>query len=381
MKNQNSVCFVSKISEIKPINGADKIVLAVIEGWECIVKKDQHTVGELVVVATTDAIIPEKIAEEMNITSYLRKGNRVKTIKLRNVYSECLIIPFTFIDKKGSYEYGDDMMEVLGVSKFEPEVKTITLAKGKKIRYQSNPAFHVYYKFPNIKNVPNIFNEDDVVQITRKIHGTNARYGIVKKLKLSFLDKTKKFLFNKGIIKNKNWEFIEYEYIYGSHNVEKGSDSQGYYSTDVWKEVADKLKIKEKLFEWLKNNKENNIGSGIILYGEVFGPGIQKNFDYNLKELKFNVFDITIDNKYQPTLDTTLITQELDLEHVEILYVGNWNKEIQDKFVFNNFIKGTKVPHEGIVVKHTSGKREKVAKVINPDYLIYGEKNNVGDSH
>ena len=50
-------------------------------------------------------------------------------------------------------------------------------------------------------------------------------------------------------------------------------------------------------------------------------------------------------------------------------------------FVFNNFIEGTKVPHEGIVVKSVTGDRRKVSKVINPDYLIYGEKNNVGDSH
>ena len=50
-------------------------------------------------------------------------------------------------------------------------------------------------------------------------------------------------------------------------------------------------------------------------------------------------------------------------------------------FVFNNFIEGTKVPHEGIVIKEISGDRKKVAKVINPDYLIYGEKNDVGDSH
>lgn len=35
----------------------------------------------------------------------------------------------------------------------------------------------------------------------------------------------------------------------------------------------------------------------------------------------------------------------------------------------------------GSVVKDLSGDRRKVAKVINPDYLIYGEKNNVGDSH
>jgi hypothetical protein len=71
----------------------------------------------------------------------------------------------------------------------------------------------------------------------------------------------------------------------------------------------------------------------------------------------------------------------LELPRVTELYVGNWSKEQQDKFVFENFIYGTKVPHEGIVVKSVTGERSKVAKVINPDYLIYGEKNNVGDSH
>ena len=50
-------------------------------------------------------------------------------------------------------------------------------------------------------------------------------------------------------------------------------------------------------------------------------------------------------------------------------------------YVFNNFIEGTKVPHEGIVIKHQTGERQKIAKVINPDYLIYSEKHNVGDSH
>jgi hypothetical protein len=60
---------------------------------------------------------------------------------------------------------------------------------------------------------------------------------------------------------------------------------------------------------------------------------------------------------------------------------NDYSQEIQDKFVFNNFIEGTKVPHEGIVIKAVYCNRHKVAKVINPDYLIYGEKHNVGDSH
>ena len=73
--------------------------------------------------------------------------------------------------------------------------------------------------------------------------------------------------------------------------------------------------------------------------------------------------------------------KKLELPYVEILHYGDWSQEVQDKFVFNNFIEGTKVPHEGIVIKYHTGEREKIAKVINPDYLIFAEKHNVGDSH
>jgi hypothetical protein len=76
-----------------------------------------------------------------------------------------------------------------------------------------------------------------------------------------------------------------------------------------------------------------------------------------------------------------LVKDHLKLPYVEVLHYGDWTQEIQDKFTFNNFIEGTKVPHEGIVIKYFTGERQKVAKVINPDYLIYGEKNDVGDSH
>jgi hypothetical protein len=84
---------------------------------------------------------------------------------------------------------------------------------------------------------------------------------------------------------------------------------------------------------------------------------------------------------YQPYINETVHFDCLQLPQVELLYKGIWVKEIQDTFVFNNNIEGGKVPHEGIVVKSVTGDRRKVSKVINPDYLIYGEKNNVGDSH
>ena len=374
MENQNSVCFVAKINEVKAIEGADNIEQAVIGGWNTIVKKGSHQEGQLVIVATTDAVIPLELSDKFGVTGYLRKGQRVRTVKLRGVYSECLVIPIT-PGHEVNYSEGQDMMEKLGIIKYEPPVKQIQLASGRKIKWRDNQNFHIYYKFPNLKNVDGMFTQEDMVQITRKIHGTNARYGIVKKSKLSFWDKVKKFFRIAD-------EWIEYEYIYGSHNCEKGSDSQGFYSTDVWRTIAEKYKIKEKLWYYARRNGVNAIGEGLILYGEIYGAGIQKNYEYGLKDIEFVGFDIKENGDYLPTRTVELdMDNELQLPHVEVLYEGRWNQEIQDSFVFNNFIEGTKVPHEGIVIKHISGERNKVAKVINPDYLIYGEKNDVGDSH
>jgi RNA ligase (TIGR02306 family) len=375
MENNNSVCYVARINEIKPIPGADNIEQAVVGGWNCIIQKGQYAEGGLVVVATTDAVIPQDLSDNLNVTNYLRKGNRVRTVKLRGVYSECLIIPFMYasISSKKIVEEGTDCMDIMGIFKYEPPAVQVQLSSGRKIKYHQNPNFGVYYKFPNIKNVQGMFTEEDEVEITRKIHGTNARYGIVKKKKISIWDKVKRFFGN---------EWVEYEYVYGSHNVEKGSDSQGFYDTDVWRTVADKYNIREKLWELFKVAKElYNINEGITIYGEIYGLGIQKNFDYGLKEIDYVGFDVTINGEYCDAARSWAIQNILGLNYVPTLYYGNWSQEIQDSFVFNTFIEGTKIPHEGIVIKSLDGNRHKVAKVINPDYLIYGEKHDIGDSH
>ena len=379
MENNNSVCYVGKVTEIKAIEGADNIELAVVGGWNAITKKGEYKVGDLVVIATTDAVIPQELSDAMGVTSYLRKGQRVRTVKLRGVYSECLIMSKNTIPtlrKHPTISEGEDLMETLGIFKYEPPAVQVQLASGRKIKYHQNPNFGVYYKFPNLKNVAGMFTEEDVVEITRKIHGTNARYGIVKKTSLSFMDKVKKFFRLGG-------EWIEYEYVYGSHNVEKGSDSQGFYSTDVWRTIADKYKIKQKLWELVKEEyTPEELGAGIVLYGEIYGAGIQKNYEYGLTDIEFAGFDFTEDGTYfNPTMARSAINKIMELPYVEELYFGPWSQEVQDKYVFNNFIAGTKVPHEGIVIKYETGQRNKVAKVINPDYLIYGEKHNVGDSH
>ena len=123
MENVNSCCYVAKIDEIKEIPGADNIEQAIIGGWSCIVKKGSHSVDELVICTTTDAVIPEDLSDELGVTNYLRKGGRVRTVKLRGVYSECLIIPLSHIPYKGivnEYFEGRDMMELMGIFKYEP---------------------------------------------------------------------------------------------------------------------------------------------------------------------------------------------------------------------------------------------------------------------
>lgn len=374
MENLNSVCYVGRIGEIRPIEGADNIELAIVNGWHAITKKGQHNVDEQVIIATTDAVIPLSISDDLGVTGYLRKGQRVRTVKLRGVYSECLIMPMDLLVFTDNTNDGDDMMEMLGVVKYEPPVKMVEMSVGgRKFKYHQNPNFHIYFKFPNLKNAPEMFNEEDVVTITRKLHGTNARYGIVRKKSLTLWDRVRKLFGNK---------WVNYEYVYGSHNVEKGSDSQGFYTTDVWRTIADDYEIKHKLWKFVKTfNEPELLGDGLIIYGEIYGHGIQKNYNYGLEDILFAGFDVELNGKYLPYHDEKNIFESLDLQRVEVLYMGPWSKEEQDKHVFNNMIKGTKVPHEGVVVKSVTGDRQKVGKVINPDYSIYGEKHNVGDSH
>ena len=38
MENLNSVCYISQINEIKPIENSDNIELAIVNGWNCVVK-------------------------------------------------------------------------------------------------------------------------------------------------------------------------------------------------------------------------------------------------------------------------------------------------------------------------------------------------------
>ena len=367
MENVNSVCFVEKINKIEPIEGADKIELITIGNYSCIVQKKTHVIGELIIIATTDAVIPEKIAKDLNIKNYLKNGDKVKTIKLKGIYSECVTIPISYIEKNITLYQGKDMMSILGIYKYEPEIKL----SFKNEKNSINNNFKVYYKFPNIKNTKNIFNENDLVQVTRKIHGTNARFGIVKKEKISFWIKIKKLFRLNNILDY-------YEYIYGSHNVQNNGG--------VWEKISNKFLIKDRLIYFIKKNKID-IGNGIILYGEIYGDGIQPKYNYGLKnDINIIFFDIYLKDKYLSHERNKMIYDNLSvffiapLPYTIPLYIGKYDENKINEFVKDSFIDKTNIPHEGVVIKDILGDRNKVVKVINPDYLVNNGKSNKLDS-
>ena len=53
MENLNSVCFISQINEIKPIENSDNIELAIVNGWNC----DGVFVGVIDCVGVLDGVL------------------------------------------------------------------------------------------------------------------------------------------------------------------------------------------------------------------------------------------------------------------------------------------------------------------------------------
>jgi tRNA-binding EMAP/Myf-like protein len=107
---------IQVIKNIEPIKGADKIELAHILGWQCVVKKNEFNVGDKIIYCELDSVLPEKPEYE-----FLRNRNfRIKTIKLLGVVSQGLVLPLSNLKSSKLFEYkvGDDVTELIGITKY-----------------------------------------------------------------------------------------------------------------------------------------------------------------------------------------------------------------------------------------------------------------------
>lgn len=132
---------IRKISDIRSIPGADRIVVAQVDGWECVVQKDEFHVGDTIVYVEVDSIVPERPEFE-----FLRgRKFRVRTIKLRGQVSQGLVLPVSILQELGcgvlgsdgsgnkyirttsgellTLSIGTDVTKMMGVTKYDPEAQ------------------------------------------------------------------------------------------------------------------------------------------------------------------------------------------------------------------------------------------------------------------
>lgn len=100
IKDGRKLVTIRKINAINPIPGADAIEVAIVDGWEVVIKKGEFAVNELCVFFEIDSFLP---ADNPAFAFLLRNGTkkdeegteriRLKSVRLRGQLSQGLALP------------------------------------------------------------------------------------------------------------------------------------------------------------------------------------------------------------------------------------------------------------------------------------------------
>lgn len=345
---------ISKIERIEPHTNADRIEVAVVKGWNCIIQKGQYKAGDVITFIPPDSIIPQNLIEKHEL-EFLRKDGRVKVIKLRGFVSQGLILPAV-----EGYNVGEDVGEALGIKKYEPSAPKYQNSYGKKTSKKIvNPYFDKCTSPNNVRYYPELFKEGEQVVVTEKIHGTSWRAGTLPYKPKNLFSKIKVVLLK--IV----GKYRPYEFVYGSHNVQitHNNKYKGFYGEDIYGRVAEKYNVKEL------------IPPDYTVFGEVYGEGIQ-DLEYGLiGDLRLMVFDVKYKGVFLDYPEMINFCQEFNLPHVPVLYVGEYyNGLVQEHTDGMSTIAPDQI-REGCVIKSLNEVNDfrvgrKILKSISEDYLI-----------
>jgi RNA ligase (TIGR02306 family) len=345
---------VCKVDGVEKHPNADRLDIIQVKGWNCIVGRDQYKENDLVVFVPPDSIIPENLIDKYKL-EYLRNGGRVGTAKLRGCLSQGLILDIP----EGKWKVGDDVAKVLNIIKWEPPVASYQVATKTTSKKKMNPDFDKYTDIENIKNYNYIFQPDDYVVVTEKIHGANFRAGnlpIYIDKRCSLLTKLKLWW--------KKQRGETHEFIYGSHNVQitNNSNCKSFYGTDVWGKVAEKYDL------------ANIIPKDYLVYGEVYGKGIQ-DLTYGLNDIDLVIFDIKYKDKYLPWYEVIQFCNSNYLPYTPVLFEGYWKDVNLEQLTTGKSEICPSQIREGCVVKMYDESNDtrigrKILKSVSPDYLM-----------
>ena len=382
-----------------PNPAVHSLLIATVYGFEVIIGKNSgYTLGQEVIYMPVNSVLPGLIENHLfPVDSKIKlTKSRIRACKIQKFVSQGMIAPWEEIRVLcglSDFPLETDLQEELQVVKYYPPsfVRNEGVAKEQKVRKKplTNQYFKEYNGCVNIKWEPHAFTEDNIVWISEKIHGSNWRAGYlpytvplipVPDFKLLTKLRTTKGFFRSliptfdGIWENAKHILHltpQYEFCYGSNTVQrqKRTKSPTWYGADIYAEMCHRFDLKRKLKDY----------PGYVLYGEIYGPSVQKGYHYGLENEKkglviFDVMYQTSDKQVWLSLEEAhTFCDVLGLEFVPVLYQGKWNKEIAEKFVTGNSVFApTQKVREGIVVKNDdllTLNRKKI-KIINPEYTM-----------
>lgn len=330
---------IQTVSDVRPIEGADRIALASVLGWKVVIKKDEFKPGDLAVYCEVDSFLPVKPEFEFLRKSSYKKmsdgteGFRLKTIKLRGEISQGLLLPVTALPGFPDVPpVGTDVSDILGVIKYEPPIPA-QLAGEVKGPF---PGFISKTDEERVQNLIDTLPEysDSLFYVTEKVDGTS----------ITIYLKDGQF----GIC---------------SRNLELVENPENTY----WR-VVKELDIERKL---------RDLGRNIALQGELIGEGIQKNI-YKLRGQTIKFFDAFDIDKYEYFEYSSFISiiGQFGLSTVPLVDASiKLPASVDDILMMANGPSALNpaANREGLVFRTTSGKRFSF-KAISNNFLLNDEE-------
>lgn len=126
---ERKLAHIEIISDIKEIPNAQNIEIAVVLGWQCVVKKGEFKVGDKIIYVEVDSVLPDKPEYE-----FLRDRKfRIRTIKLKGQISQGLILPLP--DMWKIFEMGTDVTNALGITKYLSPSEREEISSQEKVKH------------------------------------------------------------------------------------------------------------------------------------------------------------------------------------------------------------------------------------------------------
>jgi len=358
---------IQRIKNLTPIKKADRIELAYILGWECVVKKGEFKINDYCVYFEVDSILPEK-----EVFEFMRPRKfKVKTAKFRKQISQGLALPISILDKNIVIKEGMDLTTILNITKYDPEkIKECKRSKSKNIFVNYMMKYKIFRKcylfiFPKLKGcfpdfIPKTDEErlQNIPNIIEKNNGENF-YCMEK------LDGQSLTVFYNNKLNKWYKPWINNAFGVCSRNIwRKRKDMSN------WWFVVKNLDIERKLKKYCKQTKTN-----LAIQGEIIGPNIQNN-RYNIKQKQLHIFSIfNIDTqKYLNFHDKSHVIHQLGLTEVPFYNIIQFNTSIHTvKWFTERTNKKSKINNEVLMegLVYRSIKNDDISfKVINPNFLL-----------